>query len=323
MVKSKSEATMNRREGLTAYILVVCALLVTGVSRAADSFDGSWTIHRSDEPGKVEFALIHHQHGHSSSHESAWPLTAFVGLDLSKAGKHEVKFIITRDAGRFECDGYVDNGEGAGVFHFFADSKYASEMKTLGFSGIDDERQFSMAVLDVSLAFAREIQNEHLEGLDLDKLIAFRIFDVNAKFIHELHDAGINVRDCDKLVAFRIHGVTPEMVRVLRNAAYQPDEDQLIAMRIHGASPEWIQQLQKLGYDHIPIDKLIAFRIHGVSPEFIEKVQTLGYKHPDPDQLIAMRIHGVTPEYISHMKSRGMQSVTIDQLVSMRIQGID
>ena len=77
---------MNRRDGLTAYILVVCALLTTLVSRAAESFDGSWTIHHSDEPGKVEFALIHHQHGHSSNHESTWPTSAFLGLDVSKPG---------------------------------------------------------------------------------------------------------------------------------------------------------------------------------------------------------------------------------------------
>ncbi|HXY01145.1 MAG TPA: hypothetical protein VEI54_09510, partial [Candidatus Limnocylindrales bacterium] len=296
---------MNRRDGLIAYVLVVSALLTAWVARAADDFVGSWTLHRSDEPGKVEFALIYQQHGHSSNHESAWPLSAFVGLDVSKPGKQEVKFTINRDAGRIECEGYLNGGEGAGVFHFLADSKFASEMSALGFTQIDQEKQFSMAVMDVSLNFAREMKGEHLKGLDSDKLIAFRIFNVNAAFINELRDAGIRADDCDKLVAFRIHGVTPEMVRFLKKAGYQPDEDHLIAMRIHGATPEWLQQLQKAGYEHVELDKLIAFRIHGVSPEFIEKVQGLGYKHPEPDQLIAMRIHGVSPEYISAMKSRG------------------
>ncbi len=225
---------MNGRDGLMAYILVVCTLLAGWAARATEAYGGSWTIERSDEPGKVEFALIHHQHGNSSTHSSTWPVSVLVGLDVSKADKQEVKFTITRDAGRIDCEGYLDNGEGAGTFHFLADPKYVSEMGRLGFTGIDEEKQYSMTVMDVSLNFANEMKGEHLQGLDTDKLIAFRIFNVNSEFIRELRDAGITVTDCDKLVAFRIHGVTPEMVRYLRKAGYQPDADNLIAMRIHG-----------------------------------------------------------------------------------------
>src|SRR5271169_12697 len=127
---------MNRREALTCYILVVCTLLVAWASHATEPFGGSWTIQRSEEPDKVEFTLIHLQNGHSSTHESKWSLSAFVGLDGSKPGKQEVKFTITRDAGRFDCEGYLNGGEGAGVFHFLADSKFTSEMKSLGFTGI-------------------------------------------------------------------------------------------------------------------------------------------------------------------------------------------
>ena len=256
---------MTRREGLLAYFLVAAALIGALMSRAADTRKGDWTLHSSDEPGKVEFALIHTQHGNSSHHSSSWPLAAFVGLEFSKSGKQEVKFHITRDAGRFDCQGFLDNGDGAGVFQFFADAKYANEMKTLGFTGIDDDKQYTMAIMDVSLSFAREMKDQHLRGLDTDKLIEFRIFNVDSKFIQELRSAGLSATDCDKLVAFRIHGVTSEMVRFLHQDGYQPDEDTLIAMRIHGATPEWIQQLQKEGYDHVDLQKLIAFRIHGVS----------------------------------------------------------
>jgi hypothetical protein len=89
---------MTRREGLLAYFLVAAALIGALMSRAADTRKGDWTLHSSDEPGKVEFALIHTQHGNSSHHSSGWPLAAFVGLEFSKSGKQEVKFHITRDA---------------------------------------------------------------------------------------------------------------------------------------------------------------------------------------------------------------------------------
>jgi hypothetical protein len=312
---------------LKAIISTAVALIACGVTAmmapAADSQRGDWTLSKSDTPGAVRFSVIQSDHDGTFHSSSDWRTSEFQGLDLSQSGRHEANFKVSRDAGRFECEGFLDDGEGAGLFHFFANPQYPDQMAALGFSGVDPKKQMSMAIQDVTLEFAREMKNEHLEGLDLDKLIAFRIFGVNKQFIEELKSVGMNVRDSDKLVAFRIHGVTPEMIRWLHQQGYQPDEDKLIAMRIHGATPEWIGQLSKLGYTRLDLDEMIAFRIHGVSPEFIEKLKDLGYSHPDPEQLIAMRIHGVTPEYIAKMQSRGMKSLSTDQLVNLRIHGID
>jgi hypothetical protein len=313
---------MRLRRTFAFLVFAFCLLFAVVKNRAADVRSGDWTIRHSDEAGKIEFSLIEHHHGGNSTNESDWPASSFAGVDFSKSGRQEVHFTITRDAGKIECEGFLSNGEGAGIFHFQPDPNYAGEMRKLDYS-VDEDKQYSMAVQDVSLEFARQMKNEHLSDLDADKLIAFRIFRVDSAFIEDLRSAGLNVSDSDKLVAFRIHGVTPQMVRALHQAGYSPDADTLIAMRIHGATPEWIEELRKRGYDHVDLEQLIAFRIHGVSPEFIEKLQGLGYKHPDPNELVAMRIHNVTPEYISDLRSRGMHDLSIDQLVSMRIHGID
>src|SRR5499433_3187156 len=205
-------ATMNRRHALVAYVLIACTLLLGLIARAAETRKVSWTIARSDEPGKVSFALIYQDKHNNSNHQSDWPVSDFKGVDFAKSGKQDVKFSIKRDAGRFDCEGFLDNGEGAGVFHYTADSQYVSQMSALGFNGIDDDKQFSMAMLDVSVAFAKEVKAANVRGLDTDKLIAFRIFNVNREFIESMRKAGLNATDADKLVAFRIHGVSPEMV---------------------------------------------------------------------------------------------------------------
>src|ERR1022692_1061647 len=313
---------MRMRRTHTFLLFGICLLSVAVKSRAAAVRSGDWTIRKSGEADKVEFSLKEHHRGESSSHESDWPASSFPGVDSSKPGRQDVRFTITRDAGKIQCEGYLDNGEGAGAFHFEPDPNYGREIHALGFS-VDEDRQYSMAVQDVSLEFARQMKAEQLIGLGTDKLIAFRIHGVDATFIDELRAAGLKISDSDKLVAFRIHGVTPQMVRLLHQAGYSPDEDTLIAMRIHGATPEWIADLKSRGYDHVDLEQLIAFRIHGVSPEFIEKLQGLGYPHPEPDQLVALRIHNVTPEYIRNLHSRGMNNLSIDQLVEMRIHGID
>ena len=313
---------MRMRRTLAYFVFACCVVVFVVKNRAAEVRSGDWTISKSEAPGKVEFSLIEHHHGGTSSHQSDWSASAFEGVDFSKPGRQDVHFTITRDAGKIDCEGFLNNGEGAGLFHFQPDANYPREMQALGFS-VDDEKQFAMAVQDVSLEFAKQMKNEHLSGLDTDKLIAFRIFGVDSAFIEALRAEGLKISDADKLVAFRIHGVSPQMVRSLHQAGYSPDEDMLIAMRIHGATPEWMAELKQRGYDHVDLEKLIAFRIHGVSPEFIQKLQSMGYSHPDPDELIAMRIHNVTPEYISDMRSRGIHDLSIDQLVSMRIHGID
>jgi hypothetical protein len=270
---------LHRAMGLILAVAGVVLGLATVLRGQSQS--GDWTIRRSDEPGKVEFSVMDSRGGRHFHSSSEWEVKEFTGLDLSKAGRQEVHFAITRDAGRFECEGFVKDGEGAGLFHFVPDEKYAQEMKSLGFGGIDADKQWAMAIHDVSLKFVREIKARNLQGLDTDKLIAFRIHGVSPAFISDLHSAGLTVTDSDKLIAFRIHGVSPEMVRSVRQAGYDPDPDKLIAMRIHGASPEWMGELKKCGYDHVDLDKLIAFRIHGVSPDFIGQLQKLGYSHPE------------------------------------------
>ncbi len=313
---------MRMRRTLAYMVFASCVVFGVVKNHAAEVRGGDWTLSQGDVPGKVRFALIEHHHGGNSNHSSDWPMSTFQGVDFSKAGRQDVHFVVARDAGKIDCEGFLNDGEGAGLFHFQPDPNYSRAMSALGFS-IDEEKQFTMAVMDVSLDFAKEMKGEHLSGLDADKLIAFRIFGIDAAFIQDLRAEGLKISDSDKLVAFRIHGVSAQMIRSLHQAGYSPDDDTLIAMRIHGATPEWIAELKQRGYDHVELETLIAFRIHGVSPEFIGKVQGLGYSHPDPDELIAMRIHNVTPEYISDMKARGIHDLSIDQLVSMRIHGID
>src|SRR6266478_2283961 len=232
-------------------LILAIAGIVFGIAktRGEETQSGDWTIRRSDVQGKVEFSLMDSRGGHHFHYSSDWPASEFSGLDFAKPGRQEVHFTIARDAGKFECEGFLHDGEGAGLFHFLPEAKYPQEMKSLGFEKIDGDKQFAMAIHDVSLKFAREIKTENLQGLDTDKLIAFRIHGVSPEFVSGIRSAGLNISDSDKLIAFRIHGVTPEMIHTLRQAGYEPDADKLIAMRIHGATPEWVEQLKKCGYE--------------------------------------------------------------------------
>src|SRR6202162_4173337 len=149
---------MRMRRTLAYLVIASCVLLAAVKDRAADVQSAAWTLSKSNDAGKVEFSLIEHHHGGTSSHESDWPASSFQGVDFSRAGRQDVHFTITRDAGKIDCEGFLNNGEGAGIFHFQPDSNYVGEMHKAGFD-VDEERQYSMAVHDVSIEFAQQMRN--------------------------------------------------------------------------------------------------------------------------------------------------------------------
>src|SRR5258708_26595806 len=142
------------RTGRTLAFLVFACFVVVGVvkNRAAEVHRGDWTISKSEEAGKVEFSLIEHHHGGMSSHESDWNASSFPGVDFSKGGRQDVHFVLARDAGKIDCEGFLNNGEGAGIFHFQPDPNYAREMQAIRFS-VDDEKQFGIAVEECAREF--------------------------------------------------------------------------------------------------------------------------------------------------------------------------
>jgi len=280
----------------SAVLGTALSLLALGLAPAlaAEQMRGHWTIAPSKQAGMVKFGITYRDEDSQSQHDSDWPVKSLQGIDLTTPGKHDVQFAVLREAGRLDGEGFVNAGEGAGIFRFTPDANFVAAMQKLGFDGIDADRQFAMAIHDVTTEFARTMKAEKLDGLDTDKLIAFRIFDVTPAFIDELRAAGLPATEADKLIAFRVHGVTPVVVRDLANLGLDLDEDQLI-----------------------------AFRVHEVTPEYVAKVKAAGLGQPDADQLIAMRVHGITPDYIAKMKARGLKNLTLDRLVDLKVHGID
>jgi hypothetical protein len=283
---------MKILRAIAALSLLACGLLTVPVMASAP-IKGNWSLSPSNEPGKVHFAIIQRSKRNNSHHESEWSVDEFQGLDLKSPGKRDVAFVIARDAGRFDCEGYLKDGEGAGSFLFTPDPEFAGEMRALGFD-VDEHKQFVMASLDVTVDHARQMKSLRFSGLDTDHLIATRIFSVTPQFVNDLRKEGLPLKSVDKVIAFKVHGVSLDLVREFRKRDFDVNEDQLV-----------------------------AFRVHKVTPEYITKIEKLGFQSPSADQLVAMRVHGVTPEFVAEMKSRGLKDLTLDKLVNLRVHGIE
>ena len=113
---AKKENPMRVREVIGLIALIATIGLAVLIARGAETRSGTWALMKSDEPGMIRFALMMSYKGGHSNDESDWALADFQGLDLATASRHDVKFTISRDAGKFEGEGFVENGEGAGIF---------------------------------------------------------------------------------------------------------------------------------------------------------------------------------------------------------------
>lgn len=208
---------MRLRRTLASLGVAICALSVVAGAGAGDAVRGAWTILKSDSPDMVDLVLVAHYPVGDSSDEDDWSMSSFPGIDFSKPGRQNVRFTISRDAGKIDCEGFLKNGEGAGTFRFQPDPGYAREMQQLGIP-VDDSKQYRMAVMDVSLEFARQMQAEHLTGLDADKLVEFRIHNVDTAFIAYLREAGVKVSNSAMLVDEDKPPVTKYDVQIVQRA---------------------------------------------------------------------------------------------------------
>src|SRR5690349_8014448 len=105
-----------RFTALAAGLLCASVMSAASAASATKTFNGDWTLSSSEQPGMVHFSLMHRLHGGKSHHSTDWPAGEFLGVDLNAAGKRDVTFHIERDAGRFDCEGYLNDGQGAGLF---------------------------------------------------------------------------------------------------------------------------------------------------------------------------------------------------------------
>jgi hypothetical protein len=143
-------------------LMPVLCVLTLSTALLGQERTGSWTMLRADEGGKVHFTVVQRRERATTHNGSDWPVSAFQGLDLATRARHDVTFTIARDAGRFAGEGYLEDGEGAGVLKFTPDPAFVRRMSDVGFGGIDDDEQFAMALHDVSLDFARQMKCENL-----------------------------------------------------------------------------------------------------------------------------------------------------------------
>src|SRR5262249_30340751 len=255
-------------------------------SNSQNSITGQWVVSPSKADGVVQLTLQSNGPDWNINSSTSVPLSQLrgvTGAEMRKDGGM-ARFEIVRDAGTLQCEGWFKNGRGAGNFVFKPNRNYLSEMRSLGYDNLSDERMFSFALHDVRLDFVRGLIEAGYVRADVDQIVSMRIYGGSLGFINDLPSLGYERTPTDEPVSMRIHGVSADFIRELKALGYERVAvDQLVSMRIHGVETDFVRELKELGYDHVPADELVSMRIHGVTTGFIKELKTLGYESPPVD----------------------------------------
>ncbi len=304
-----------------AVLVVVGMLLLQQVIHADDSARGTWTAkwQASDQTVNLQMSLEDKE----SNFGQNYKLADLKGLSAAAVTgtKAPAQFQLVRDAGTIAFDGSFDRGLGAGTFNFTPDANYQSRMRNLGYACVGS-KQFEMAALDVSLAYATEFKDLGF-GTECKELVEGRIFNVNRQQVDELRSLGYSNVPFKKLVELRIFKVDGPYIRSLRAQGYNLPLDKLVESRIFEVKPEDRKAYADLGYTNLTQDDLTAFKIHGVTPQYIREMRELGFKDLSPQKLQEFRIFGVGRAQIEDLKSVGYSDLTAQDLVNFKIHGVN
>src|SRR5438105_8083699 len=144
---------MMRKAAAFAFLLSLAPLMLF-----AAQLRGAW--HATVNDDHVHLDLLREgSHFGRSFPRAEFPLS---NAQLNAATETSVNFTLARDAGSIAMTGSFQSGEGVGRFTFTPNPSYGQMIRALGVAideeELTDEHLFSLATMDVSTAFIREMQ---------------------------------------------------------------------------------------------------------------------------------------------------------------------
>lgn len=201
----------------TMLTLVVCLV----ATAAFADLDGAWTAQISDK-GKLFLNTTRHPFGNWGMNHDISDFAGLTRAQVDSQAQVPVEFQLRRDAGTVAFEGTFRRGFGAGQLTFTPNRAFANSLREIGFTleKSDDEELFKLALMDLSIAYAREMHGIFPDA-DARELAKLRAVDVTPQWLRDMRGAGVsitNARDARKLAGV---GVTPKFIRELADAGYK------------------------------------------------------------------------------------------------------
>ncbi|HKP67876.1 MAG TPA: hypothetical protein VJV05_01250 [Pyrinomonadaceae bacterium] len=264
---------------------------------------GDWTAKAAanDEPDKIQLNFeIRRENGGKNQHGSSFAYSDLRGLSASQAQNGKVSFSLEREAGTINCDGTFTNGKGAGTFTFSPNYQFADAMKSRGFDfsksskhgkEIDlNLRLFTATTLNVTTAFADDLNSANFGPLDVDDLFKAVIFKITPQFMAEMKSTGF-----------------PNM-----------GMEDLVKARIFKVDANYVRQVNDMGFPNLDFESLVKFRIFKVEPEFLNALKSEGLTSLGAEDVVKFRIFKIDPQFIRDARA-SEPDISVEEIVQMKI----
>ena len=262
---------------------------------------GDWTAKTTEEPDKIQLNFeIRRENGGKHQHGSSFAYSDLRGLSAAQTQNGKVSFSMEREAGTIVCEGSFTNGRGAGTFTFNPNYQFADAMKSRGFDfsksskhgkGVDlEQRLFTATTLNVTTAFADDLNSANFGPLDVDDLFKAVIFKVTPQFMAEMKSTGFPNLGMEELVKARIFKVDANYVR----------------------------QVNDMGFPNLEFESLVKFRIFKVEPEFLNALKSEGLTNLGAEDVVKFRIFKIDPQFIREARA-SEPNISVEEIVQMKI----
>jgi len=252
---------------------------------AQNAITGDWRGDTKDEnPDKIQLNFeIRTEKGGRNNHGSSFAYSDLQGLSRDQAQNGKVSFSLAREAGTIQCEGTFTNGKGSGTFRFTPNYAFADAMKSRGFDfgkpskhgQVDlEQRLFTATTLNVTTAFADDLNSANFGPLGVDDLFKAVIFKVTPQFMAEMKATGFPDLGMEELVKARIFKIDAAYVRQVHEMGFASNDfEQLVKFRIFKVTPEYLNEIKAEGLANLSSEDIVKFRIFKIDPQFIREAR--------------------------------------------------
>ena len=264
---------------------------------------GDWSAKTiTEEPDKIQLNFeMRRENGGRNQHGSSFAYSDLRGLSAGQTQNGKVNFSLEREAGTIVCEGTFTNGRGAGTFTFNPNYQFADAMKSRGFDfsksskhsdkGPDlEQRLFTATTLNVTTAFADDLNSANFGPLDVNDLFKAVIFKITPQFMSEMKSTGFPNLGMEELVKARIFKVDATYVR----------------------------QVNDMGFPNLDFESLVKFRIFKVEPEFLNALKGEGLTNLGAEDVVKFRIFKIDPQFIREARA-SEPNISVEEIVQMKI----
>jgi hypothetical protein len=273
--------------------LLLTAITVSSACVAQSASPLQFTIAPTRQDGEVKIRFERERRGHSeNTWDSSFRAADLAGLDLAalnSPGTRQIRFAISRDAGRVDCAGTGGNALARGICTMTASAEFNRFLADRGIGNPTEDDTFGMIALNVRRELIEALSRASYPTPSVEKLIELTAVDATPAYISGLSAQGYRPKTLDELVQFAALKITPEYIGSFTRAGYSNlPADELIELRALNITPDFIAGFERIGYGRLPVDTLVQLKAMDITPEYVRAVAQ-GNALPSPDHLVQLK----------------------------------